>query len=393
MLVAFITIFLDLLGFGIVIPIQAFYAESFGASAAVVTLLGASYSAMQFLFAPFWGRLSDRVGRRPIVLSSVLLSGVGHAAFGLAPSLAFLFAARMLAGFGNANIGTAQAIISDVTTPETRAKGMGLIGAAFGLGFIFGPAFGGWLSQYSPTAPSFAAAGLAAVNFLLALRFLPETRRETAAPKHTLSIAAFRHAARHLNVRPILMMTLVVTIGFAMMEHTVGLFIEHTWLGGTDLTPEARIKTAARLTAYFLVAVGLTATIVQGGLIGRLQRRFGEVVLVRAGVVLLAVGLATLPVFVGAVEIPILLLCASLLALGSGLLNPSASSLLSRSVGPEEQGSVFGLNQSLSALGRVIGPGVAGYVFEVSRAGPFYTGAALLCGAVVITLGLRPPQA
>ena len=164
LVIAFFTIFLDLLGFGIIIPVQAFYAQDFGASATAVTLLGGSYSLMQFFFAHFWGSLSDKVGRRPIILSSVAISAVGHFVFAMAPSLSILFLARMIAGFGNANIATAQAIISDSTTHENRAKGMGIIGAAFGLGFIFGPAIGGFLGQYSPTLPSFAAGVLAAFS-------------------------------------------------------------------------------------------------------------------------------------------------------------------------------------------------------------------------------------
>ena len=153
LIIAFMTIFLDLLGFGIIIPIQPFYVKSFGATPTVVTLLGASYSMMQFFFSPFWGGLSDKVGRRPIILFSIVISAIGHFMFAMASGLWVLFAARMLAGFGNANIGTAQAIIADVTTAENRSTGMALIGVAFGLGFLFGPAVGGYLGGISPSCP------------------------------------------------------------------------------------------------------------------------------------------------------------------------------------------------------------------------------------------------
>ncbi len=397
MLVAFITIFLDLVGFGIVIPVQAFYTESFGATATVVTLLGASYSAMQFLFSPFWGKLSDRVGRRKIVLSSVFISGLGHLAFGLAPSLFWLFAARMLAGFGNANIGTAQAIISDITTPETRAKGMGMIGAAFGLGFIFGPAIGGALSQISPTAPFFGAAVLALLNLISAALFLPETRRfedQSTAPRHAFSVATLKdYLGRPGNIRQVFGLTLLTTLGFAMMEQTCGLFIEKTWLGDKGLTGGEHIREAARLTAYYLVMVGVTATIIQGGLIGPLQRRFGEVKLARTGVGVLAVALATYPPLIAALSMPLLLVSGVLMASGSALLTPSLQALVSRSAGRHEQGEALGLNQSFSALGRVLGPAVAGYLFVHESGLPFYAGAGLMLVGVFLSLGLVRPAA
>jgi DHA1 family tetracycline resistance protein-like MFS transporter len=397
MLVAFITIFLDLIGFGIVIPVQPFYAESYGAAPWAVTLLGASYSLMQFLFSPFWGGLSDRVGRRKIVLTSVALSGIGHLCFGFAPTLVWLFAARMLAGFGNANVGTAQAIISDVTTPETRAKGMGLIGAAFGLGFIFGPAIGGALSQISPQAPFFGAAALALVNFVSAALFLPETRRfgeKAAAPRHGLSFAALKdYFGRPGNIPRLLVVTFLTTLAFAMMEQTCGLYIEHAWLGDKGLTAAEHLREASRLTAYYLVVVGIVATIIQGGLIGRLQRRFGEVGLVRTGVILLAVGLALLPPLVSSLSQPLFYFSGILLATGSALLTPASQALVSRSASQDEQGEALGLNQSLSALGRVIGPASAGFLFGHRPGLPFYFAAALMVVGLCFTVKLTRPGA
>jgi MFS family permease len=393
--IAFFTIFLDLLGFGLIIPIQPFYAESFNASPTMVTLLGASYSFMQFMFAPVWGRLSDRWGRRPIVLFSIFVSILGHAAFGLAGSLGMLFAARMLVGFGNANIGTAQAIISDVTTPATRAKGMGLIGAAFGLGFIFGPAVGGILGEISPAAPAFAAAGLGVVNLALAATLLPETRRAHEGGGHRgfMALASLKESARQLNVGAVLTVTLLVTFGFAMMEQICGLFIQYAWLGDSVLSAAEQAKAATRLTSYYLVAVGVTATVIQGGLIGRLQKRFGEVRLARGGVLLLVVSMTALPAMVGSRAMAPFLLSACLLAAGSGLTNPSLTSLLSRSVAGDAQGGTLGANQSMAALGRVLGPATAGLLFEATPSLPFYVAAGLIAVGLLATMRLRMPGA
>jgi DHA1 family tetracycline resistance protein-like MFS transporter len=392
LLVAFVTIFLDLLGFGIIIPIQPFFAESFGATATLVTLLSATYSLMQFLFSPFWGRLSDRMGRRPIILFSVAISAVGHFVFACATGLATLYFARALAGFGNANLGTAQAIIADSTSGADRAKGMGLIGAAFGLGFIFGPAIGAFLGQHHPTTPLFAAAGLAVLNFCLAYRYLPETldRKNQALADRGSTLAQLRALGRHLNVTAVLWITLVGTIAFAQMEQAIALFIEHIWVTDTSLGSDDRIRVASKLTGLFLVAVGITAAIIQGGLIGRLNRRFGEVSLIRTGLVIMTIALAAIP-WVGQTGIYLLLIVAlaPFMAMGTGIMMPSKSSLLSRSVPASEQGAVMGINQSASALGRVIGPIFAGILFDLHHEYPFYVGAVLLFVTCGLSLRLQ----
>ena len=220
--IAFFTVFLDLIGFGIIIPIQPFYAEMLGASPTLVTMLGASYSFMQFIFAPFWGRLSDKWGRRPIVLIGITTSIIGYTIFGFAEVLWVLFASRLLTGFGNANIGAAQAIVADVTDENSRAKGMGIIGAAFGLGFIFGPALGGVLGQVSPTAPAFGAAALGVVNLILAYFLLPETNKELKESGHRpgLSLAALKKASHFKNIR-----TLAI-----LKSKPLPLIVKCTWL-------------------------------------------------------------------------------------------------------------------------------------------------------------------
>lgn len=390
--IVFATVFLDLIGFGIIIPIQPFLAQTLGATPVTVTLLGASYSLMQFIFAPMWGRLSDRVGRRPVMLVSIAFSAIGYLLFGLAESLWLLFLARMLAGFGSANIGTAQAIIADSTTPETRAKGMGLIGAAFGLGFIFGPVLGGTLGQFGLAAPAFAASGLCALNWFFAFFRLPETyqnRPQGAKSTHgAFSFEALRHATRHVDVTQLLLLFLFYPIAFSMMEQVLGLFIEASWLvvGSAD---EMHARKAAAMTATVLLVVGITSTIIQGGLIGRLVKRFGERRLLTLGLFLMGVMFLVIPLVGEYAGFGWMLPACALLAVGSAVTNPSLTSLLSRSVDADEQGGTLGLGQSLGALGRVVGPASAGVLFQSYRALPFWGGSALLFGCVAISVTLR----
>ncbi len=389
--IVFLTVFLDLVGFGIIIPIQPFFAESLGASPATVTLLGASFSLMQFIFSSFWGRLSDRIGRRPVMLVSIFLAAIGYALFGMAKTLTWLFLARMLSGFGAANLGAAQAIIADSTPPDQRAKGMGIIGAAFGLGFIFGPALGGFFSQISIEMPMFVAAGLSLFNFVLALVALPETLDKSrplvgGAHRATLSLAAFRHAVRHPNVKELLTLSCGYAVAFSLMESSFGLFVQQAFAPGIADSG----KTAARLTATALIIVGVTATIVQGGLIGRLVKKFGEWKLLRFGLLMITVSMAAIPIVGGWGDFSLFVAILPFMALGTGTLNPSISSLLSRSVSADEQGGTLGLGQGIAALGRVGGPAVAGLLFELNHNVPFYVSSALLLGC--LGLSLRKPK-
>ncbi len=395
--VAFMTLFLDLLGFGIIIPIAPFYAESFGAGPATVTLITACYSLMQFLFAPMWGALSDRVGRRPVVLVSIAIATVGYLVFGFAGSLWMLFAARMISGFGNANIGTVQAIVADVTSGADRAKGMGMIGAAFGLGFVFGPVIGGLVgSAWGPNAPAFVAAGLAALNWVFAFLKLPETRVLGASarePRGFLGLTAIKKARRYLNLPQLLAISLVFTAGFAMMESTLGLFIEHSFVARDLIGTKEGGKMATWLTTWVMLVVGVTAVIVQGGLIGRLRKIAVERSLIVAGCALLVVSFALMP-FAPALGYAAVFPVVVVLAFGSGIFSPSQSSLLSRSVSSEEQGEMLGAGQSMSALGRIIGPVTGGALFQECGAGmPFWAGAVLIALGLVIALTLKQPVA
>jgi DHA1 family tetracycline resistance protein-like MFS transporter len=380
--VVFVTIFLDLVGFGILIPIQPFLAENFGASPKIVTLLGASYSLMQFLFAPFWGRLSDRIGRRPVMLISIFLGSLGYLGFALSRNLSELFIARLLSGFGNANLGAAQAVIADSTTHENRAKGMGLIGAAFGLGFIFGPALGGFFGQWGLAVPVFVAAGLGFLNWLWAYWALPETRKalsENTVQKGIylgLKIQDLKVAWTTPNVPIMLLIFLLGTTGFSMMEQVLGLLIEFTWVKQLVEGDHARIAT--RMTSTFLVIVGVTATIVQGGLIGKLVKRFGERRLMILGPCITSVGMLGLVVTSSLGIFPAFLAVAVILACGTGITSPSQMSLLSRFAPVDSRGAVLGVGQSAASFGRFIGPAFSGWIFESHTQAPFILGALFL---------------
>lgn len=409
MVVAFVTMFLDLLGFGLIIPIQPFYAESFGATPAVVTLLGASYSLMQFIFVPFWGRLSDRIGRRPVILGSVLVGALGHLLFGLAGSLPMLFFARLLSGFGNANIATVQALIADSTTGQERTRGMGMIGAAFGLGFIIGPAVGGILVRWGLAAPAFAAAIFALVNFGLAFFLLPETnkyrQKKGEERRVSLSLPQLFKVARPLpNVLVVTTLMLMWTMGFSLFEQSISLFIEHVWV---TIPPEALalaqsqgpeavdalrtdfLKRAAGHSAMVLVAIGITATVVQGGLIGRLSTRFGERALIRTGLPLISLGMASMMIVGRIGYFPGMFPAAVVLAIGTGLTSPSLMSLLSQSSPPNIQGSVLGLGQSAGSLGRVLGPSVSGLLFQTNVEFPSMIGGTIILGAFLVSFLLK----
>lgn len=359
---------LDLLGFGIVIPLLTFYAEEYGAGPVAVTLLMAVYSLAQFLMAPVWGALSDRYGRRPIMLFSIAMATVCLAGFAWAESLALLFVFRTLHGAAAANISTAQACVADVTTPENRAKGMGLIGAAFGFGFTVGPFIGGELSVHGLAAPIWFAAGLSAINLFLAFVWLKETRNpETKRHVRSIRPAAFARVLTHPVVGLCIALTFVMTVAFAIMESSFTLFAEHV----RDLD--------ARAVGRMFGIAGMTMILVQGTLIGRLVKRFGERPLVPVGVAMLAIGLLTLPF---APPPTAMVLVFMLMAMGQGIASPSLNSLISKGAGPEEQGFILGTNQSMSALARAVGPTFAGWLYVGGAAWPFFASGAILLVSV-----------
>jgi len=365
LVVIFTTVFIDLVGFGIVIPVLPFYAEGsrFGATPRTVGLLFASYSVMQLIFAPILGRLSDKHGRRPVLLVSIIGTGIGFLILGFATTLWMLFVGRILDGITGGNISTAQAYIADITTKEDRAKGMGLIGAAFGLGFVFGPAIGGILSHWGIAVPFLFAAALCFANALLLYFTLPET----VTPDHPArnSAAGGRGLAQLIKslqdpqLGYVLMIYFLFIVAFSIMTTSFSLFTMFRF--GYD----------AQHTGYLFAYVGILAVIVQGGLIGRLVKRFGELWLVIVGAFLFAGSLFAVP-FVGpeAGGLLALLIGGGLFSIGNSLSAPSLTSLASKSVGAGEQGSVLGVTQSVASLARAVGPALAALLIHSAIAYP-----------------------
>jgi multidrug resistance protein len=365
--VVFFTVFLDLIGFGIIIPIQPFLAQQFGAGATVVTWLSASYSLMQFLFAPFWGRLSDRIGRRPVIIVSVATSCVGYTLFALSANLWMLFAARILAGFGNANIAAAQAVVADCTENEDRARGMGLIGVGFALGFIIGPALGAVAVPYGLSAPAFVSAALALINLVFAVGFLPETNAKKGQVRKQPGLLKAIPALLRLRYVPqILTVMLLLVWGFSLMEQSLPLFIQATFVSDAGAFGEA-----ALLTSLVLFCVGVVSAIVQGGLIKQIVKRIGERGATIGGFLLLACGLMCFPLMHQTHAIVLLFLSGALLAAGFSMTNPSLQSLLSQKAPSQNQGLALGAGQSFCAMGRILGPAMAGVLFEYWAVLPF----------------------
>lgn len=376
-LLIFLTVFIDLIGFGIVLPLLPSYAAAFHVGDAAIGMLVASFSLMQFLLAHWWGRLSDRIGRRPVLLVGLAGSALSYLLFALAGSFWVLVLSRLIAGGMGATVNVAQAYLADTTTAERRARALGLIGAAFGLGFVVGPALGGIASRWGNAAPGLIASALTAMNFLLAWRWLPEPARiptvgPVPAPVHwsrfSLAFAA----------------TACSTFAFTVLYVVFPLEVERSL--GLD----------RHHAAYLFVLIGVVSAVVQGGLIGRLVPRFGERALIICGSILLALGLGLLPgaIAAGAAGSGLMLLYVTLMliAAGSALIGPSASSYVSHRAPAAEQGRALGLLQSVGAVARIVGPLVAGGI--ASQAGAraaFYlaSGVGALAGVAVLVGSMR----
>lgn len=407
--VIFLIVFLDLLGFGVIIPLLPFYAMKYQASALQVTILFSIYSICQFIAAPILGSLSDRYGRRPVLILSQLGSSVGYVLLGVvtmmqwhdaALALGLVYLSRVIDGLSGGNISTAQAYISDVTTPQTRAKGMGLIGAAFGIGFAAGPAIGGLLGGKGHESwPAFAAAIFCLLATVLTYLKLPESRHVTSAAHVAITTTAEQDiASPMLNYarpglfertgismvlrRPVLLQLLLISFvsmaAFVMMESSIALFLSR---------PDSFNFGPAHV-GWFFAFIGVIIAIVQGGLIGRLTKLTGEWPLAITGPILVAVAMACFARTGWTPIVALLLAGGAANAIGRSLQQPTLSSLVSKFSDPREQGIVFGLYHSLSSLARVIGPIIAGIVYATHPTGPFIVAGVVVLAAALWTVAL-----
>lgn len=389
MAILFLIVFTDLVGFGLIIPLLPFYGEHFQATPAEVGALMAIYSLAQFIAAPLWGGLSDRVGRKPVLALSLLGSTLSYAWLAYSESLWMLFAARALGGFMAGNIATAFAYVADVTTPANRAKGMGIVGAAFGLGFIFGPAIGGVLAGADPMhadyrTPALIAAALSALAMMLTVLILPESLPQSVRQAHRAMPRADRwqalaQALRTPNVGRLIAIAFLATFVFAGIETTFAMWSRRRFGWG----PEQN--------GYLFAFIGLISATVQGGLVGRLAKHFGEHRLVVAGAATLAIGILATPF---ASSVSLLAFTMLWVAVGFGLMTPSLNSLVSLSVDAGVQGGTMGVTRSATTLARVLGPGWAGLLFEyLGKDWPFFAGAMIMAGVIMVAVTLGEMQA
>ena len=395
-----VTVFIDLLGFGIILPnlpqyIELAVGENHKQAAFIGAMLASSYSFAQFLCAPFWGRYSDKVGRRPVILISLLGVSAAYILFGIAGShLWLLFAARLLAGFlSSASIGVAFAYVADVTRPEKRAQGLGLLGACFGLGFMTGPAVGGLLGHYNLALPAFVAAGLALVNWGFTVRFLPESltpekRAELAkaAGNATQATASLLWRVVSGPAGVFFVLTFFVTLGFAAMEQIFSFYLLQVF-SGPDQPLRVTNANQPLVTGTILGGAGIVSIIIQGGLVGRLVPRFGEGVLARAGIAFLFAGFVFFPFASTVYKLafgPLVLLFV-----GRALVAPVLSAIVSRKANLG-QGLTLSTSQSFDSLARTVGPLMAGALFyKVDPKAPYFASALFMGVALLIAFVVR----
>lgn len=395
LLIIFITVFIDLLGFGIVLPLSPYYTKHLGGTAFEVGLLGASYSLMQFVFAPFWGRFSDQFGRRPILLMSNLGNALAFFAFASAETLPMLFVARILQGVFGANISVAQAYMADISSTQDRSKSMGLIGAAFGLGFVFGPVIGAQLSQYGPVVgaalgqhphgifgmgfPALVSGFICLLNFTLSIFVLPESLKKENRRKFSENLKESRFvlmkSALKSKANWLIMLFFLATFSMANMEATLALLTEDRLGYG--------IKETGKLFGF----IGIVMAITQGMLIKKTLTRFGEKKILIAGP-LIAASALLLTAFI--TTTPQIMVTMALLAIGSGLSNPAILGAISKVTSAKEQGETLGVTHSFSSLARIIGPSCGGYLFSrLNPIAPYITAGVVMFFAAFIAFKNR----
>jgi MFS family permease len=402
-LIVFLTVFIDLIGFGIVVPLVPVYSRHFGAQGLVIGAIIASFSAMQFIFSPIWGRLSDRYGRRPILLMSTAGAAASYVLFALSSglenhkaALGLMVLSRAFAGLCGGNITVAQAYIADISPPEQRSRRMGLIGMAFGLGFIFGPAIGGLsLKHLGSTGPGLIAAGLCAANFLLALFILAESRKPSSEPiAHRPHFDQWVHTLTQPKIGLLVIVFFLATFCFSCFESTLPLVVSDNFHLNVQ-----RDETSASTVAYLFVFCGLIGALVQGGAIGRLVKRFGEAKLIGLSLVLTAISLALLPFIGGTADLSwgvllrpegrawlAMLGALALLSIGSSLTRPPLFGLLSNLTSAQEQGANIGVAQGAGSLARILGPMFATGLLPYQPALPYLVCTGVLLGTTALFL-------
>ncbi len=374
-LILFFTLVVVMLGFGIVIPILPFYVTQFGGGGSAMGSLMAIYGVMQFIFAPIWGSLSDRYGRKPILMLGVLGNALAQVLYGFSTQLWMLFAARALAGIlSSATLPTAMAYIGDSTAQSERGGKMGMIGAAMGLGMVVGPGLGGWMAHISLAAPFFLAAALSLIALLMVLFLLPESHPPIAPP--TTSVRQLRlqnlGVALRSPISILFLMSFLLSFGLTNFEGIFGFYAKQRY----NFTP-AQVGSV-------LTFIGLISAIVQGTLTGPATRRFGEVAIVRSALLGSAFGFILMILAQDFLQV---FLTSGIFVFSNAMLNPAVAALISRRTN-EEQGFTMGLNNSFLSLGRIAGPLWAGFIFDVQMHLPYLTGAAIMVIGFLISLSL-----
>lgn len=366
--ILFLVMFLVMVGFGIIIPVIPFYAEEIGATPTQLGLLMAVYSLMQLLFAPMWGRISDRIGRKPVIMIGILGLSISFFLMAISTELWMLFAARIIGGLlSSANMPTVMAYVADITSEEDRGKGMGIIGASVGLGFIFGPAIGGVFSQSSLNTPFYLAGATSLLTFLLVTFVLKESltveQRNSHAKEKTSLLKAFNGPVSVLFV-----LQLFVSLSLSGLEATFAYFAaEKADLGAVEL-------------GYIFMIMGLAGAIVQGGLVGRMTKKLGEGTVIQLGIVISAIGFALILLIEGFGTAALFL---TVFGVGNGLIRPSVSSLLTKK-STAGHGSTTGLLSSFDSLGRIIGPPLGGWLFSIAIGMPYISGILLSVIALIL---------
>jgi multidrug resistance protein len=379
----FLTVFIDLLGFGILIPILPSFAKiELLVDETAIGLVVAVYSFVQFLFNPILGRLSDKHGRKPVIVISLFINAIGYVLFAFTTSYIVLLVSRIVAGIGGSSISVAQAYIADVTTKENRAKGMGVIGAAFGLGFVFGPLIGGFLASYGYMVTGFASAIFSILAFIFTIILLPESNVNSSAPAETKRKLIDVDGLKNVFAKPerviLIFLFFVLTFSFANIYGTFALLGLQVY-GFSDMQ-----------NGFMFGIIGLTSAIVQGGLIGRISKVIRKKNILKFGSFFIMVALALIPY--GGTLLGLAIICI-FLSIGTGIFQPTVLSLISEVTPEDEQGVTLGVNQSFSAFARVLGPLWGGFAFEfLGYPYPFLTGAAFMFLIVIATLFYIPKK-